>query len=239
MSQRELARIAVELDDTEAAALFALGRRDQWPVDQLAGEIDADALRCLDAAGLVEVARVTLVNQQKDHGDETQPARSQGRWFSPIEHSERAGGWDKIRSAPPLRAAARSESPRVTVSEVQDDDFGGYFPKRTHRIVSLWAPECVPSFDVRLSERGRAELARRRRRERPATPSTLTVTEAARLLMAVTALSLESARAEVSSAATAGKFNTNGKTGPSRRIDRHSFSSWLFRRQQKYLDSQD
>jgi len=239
MSRPELARIAAELDDTEAAALAALGARDKWPVDHLPAEIDADVLRCLDVAGFVEAARVTLVNQQKHHGDKTPPARSQGRWFSPIEHPERAGGWNKIRSAPPLCAAGRTESPRISVSEVQDDDFGGYFPKRTHRIVSLWVPECVPSYDVRLSERGRAELARRRRRERPATPSTLKVSKAAKQLMDVTALSFESAKAEVSTAATAGKFKTNGKKGSSRRIDRHSFSSWLLRRQQKYLDSQD
>jgi hypothetical protein len=64
MHQRELARMA-ELDETEAAALGALGERDQWPVDQLPVQIDADVLRCLDVAGLVEAASVILVNQQK------------------------------------------------------------------------------------------------------------------------------------------------------------------------------
>lgn len=238
MSRPELARIAAELDDTEAAALAALGERDKWPVDHLPAEIDADMLRCLDVAGLVEACSVILVNQQHP-GDKTPPAPSQRPWFSPIQCPEMAGGWDGIRSAPPL-GSSPSEPSRVDVSEVPTDDFGGFFQKRSRRIVSLWVPKPAPSFYVRLSERGRAELARRRRRERPAIPSTLTVTQAAKQLQdVVSGLSLESARAEVSSAATARKFETNGKKGRSRRINRHSFSSWLLERQRKHLDSLD
>ena len=45
MSRRETARIAAELDETEAAALSVLGGRDQWPVDELPAEIDADVLK--------------------------------------------------------------------------------------------------------------------------------------------------------------------------------------------------
>jgi hypothetical protein len=111
MHKGELAQMA-ELDDTEAAALGALGERVQWPVDQLPVEVDADVLRCLDVAGLIEAASVILVNQQKP-GDKTPPAPTQGRWFSPIKQPEMAGGWDAIRSAPPLRAPDQSELPRV------------------------------------------------------------------------------------------------------------------------------
>jgi hypothetical protein len=238
MSGHEGARSAAGLDDTEAAALAALGVRDQWPVDELPAGVDADVLRCLDVAGFVEVAFVTMVNQQKHPRDKTPPAPCQGRWFSPIEQPEMAGTWDRIRSSPPLRAAVQPEPSRVSVQEVPRDDLGGFFPKRVDRVVSVSVPEHVPSFYVRLSERGRAELARRRRREQPKHPSELTVTEAAKQLMdVVPELSLQSARAEVSSAATDDKFKTNGKKGPGRRIDRHSFSSWLLERRKKHLDS--
>ncbi len=136
MHQRELARMA-DLDDTEAAALAALGVRDQWLVNELPATIDADVLRCLDVAGLVEAASVILLNQQKP-GDKTPPKPSQGAWFSPIKQPQMAGGWDGIRSAPPLRAPDPSELPRCTVSEVPRDDGGGFFPKRTDRITTVW-----------------------------------------------------------------------------------------------------
>lgn len=61
-------------------------------------------------------------------------------------------------------------------------------------------------------------------------PKSLTVTEAARLLMKVVSdLNLKKARARVSAAAGRDDFTTNGKKGEARRIDRDSFSTWLIK----------
>ncbi len=43
----------------------------------------------------------------------------------------------------------------------------------------------------------------------------------------------------MSGAATDGKFKTNGKKGPDRRIERDSFSTWLWERRSKDLAKAD
>ncbi len=150
------------MDATESAALQQLGERAEWPVDELPDEIGVDVLRCLDQMQLVEVCSVVLVNQQKQPGDTSPPAQSRRPWFSPIEQPVIDEGWKGIRSTPAL-GTDPPEPSRVDISEATRDDFGGFFPRRTHRISSLWVPKAPVAFIVRLNERGRAELARQRR----------------------------------------------------------------------------
>jgi len=65
----------------------------------------------------------------------------------------------------------------------------------------------------------------------------LTVTEAAdRLREVVDNISLEKAKARVSRAADAKKFVTNGKKRSKRRLDLHSFSTWLLQQRESNLD---
>lgn len=72
------------------------------------------------------------------------------------------------------------------------------------------------------------------------TTDQLRVTSAARLLVeVVSGLTLNQAKARVSKAATADKFKTNGQSRTLRRIDRDSFSSWLFEQRRKDLASFD
>ena len=68
----------------------------------------------------------------------------------------------------------------------------------------------------------------------------LTVTECAGLLMeGVSGLDMQTPKARVSKAATAGRFRTNGKTGTARRIDRDSFSTWRLEQRERDLDAAD
>ena len=68
-------------------------------------------------------------------------------------------------------------------------------------------------------------------------PAQLTVTEAAkRLVDVVDGLSLEKARARVCKATRANKFRTNGEKRSKRRIDPHSFSTWLLEQRDSDLD---
>lgn len=68
------------------------------------------------------------------------------------------------------------------------------------------------------------------------TGAVITVTEGAKMLLdIVDGITLEQARSRVSKAAGDGKFKTNGKTGAARRIDRDSFSTWLFEQRDKHL----
>ena len=68
----------------------------------------------------------------------------------------------------------------------------------------------------------------------------LTVTQGAKMLQDVVSdLTLANARARVSRAASRKQFETNNHKGPSRRIDRHSFSTWLFEQRNKDLASAD
>jgi len=74
----------------------------------------------------------------------------------------------------------------------------------------------------------------------PSVSESLTVTEAARLLMAVVSnIDLKKARARVSKAADAGKFKTNGQKGRWRRIDQDSFNTWRFEQMEKDLSAAD
>ncbi|MDP6634840.1 MAG: hypothetical protein QGG42_08090 [Phycisphaerae bacterium] len=74
----------------------------------------------------------------------------------------------------------------------------------------------------------------------PSVPETLTVTEAAKLLMAVVSgIDVKKARARISKAADAGKFKTNGQKGRSRRIDQDSFNTWRFEQMEKDLAAAD
>ena len=77
----------------------------------------------------------------------------------------------------------------------------------------------------------------RRKASQTDEPKWLTVTEAAKLLFGdIDGLTLGGARARVSKAATAGKFGTNGETGPSRRIESHTFDSWRLKQRERDLD---
>lgn len=68
----------------------------------------------------------------------------------------------------------------------------------------------------------------------------LTVTEAAALLLdVVSGLDISRAKARVSKAASSQKFQTNGKKGEARRIDRDSFSTWLLDQRSRDLDAAD
>lgn len=84
------------------------------------------------------------------------------------------------------------------------------------------------------------QLAATIRSLRPAVPpdSWMTVSECAKLLLNdVDGLDLEKAKARVSWAAGENKFRTNGKKGPSRRIDRDSFSTWRIKQRERNLDA--
>lgn len=68
----------------------------------------------------------------------------------------------------------------------------------------------------------------------------LTVTEAAQqLLEDVSGIDLDKAKARVSKAAKQGRFITNDKKGPTRRIDQHSFSTWRLEQRAKDLAAYD
>lgn len=68
----------------------------------------------------------------------------------------------------------------------------------------------------------------------------LTVKQCALLLLDdVSGLDLKKATARVSWAAGAGKLTTNGKKGPGRRIERHSFSTWRLEQRERDLDVAD
>lgn len=71
-------------------------------------------------------------------------------------------------------------------------------------------------------------------------PEWVTVTDGAKLLMDdIPGLSLEHARARVSKAAGDNAFQTNGKKGKARRIEKHSFSTWRLAQRDKDLDAAD
>jgi CheY-like chemotaxis protein len=68
----------------------------------------------------------------------------------------------------------------------------------------------------------------------------LTVTQAAELLVHdLPGLDLKRARARVSVSAGRDEFGTNGRKGKSRRIDRHSFSTWRLAQRDRDLDAED
>lgn len=71
-------------------------------------------------------------------------------------------------------------------------------------------------------------------------PALLTVTNAAkRLMVKVYGLTLEKARARVSAAAGRGEFVTNGKERNDRRIDLHTFNTWLLEQERRDLAKAD
>lgn len=71
-------------------------------------------------------------------------------------------------------------------------------------------------------------------------PAWLTVTEAGEMLLdVVSGLDLPRARGRVSAAASDRKFRTNGDKGRNRRIDLHSFNTWLMQQRQRELDHFD
>lgn len=68
----------------------------------------------------------------------------------------------------------------------------------------------------------------------------ISVTNAAKLLQeVVSGIDLAKAKARVSHAANAAKFVTNGLTGTERRIDLHTFNTWLFRQRALDLAAED
>jgi DNA-binding response OmpR family regulator len=68
----------------------------------------------------------------------------------------------------------------------------------------------------------------------------LTVKQCALMLLDdVSGLDLQKAKARVSWAAGAGKLKTNGKKGPGRRIERHSFSTWRLEQRERDLADAD
>jgi hypothetical protein len=68
----------------------------------------------------------------------------------------------------------------------------------------------------------------------------MTVTDSAKLLVKDFAhLTLQLARARVSSAASRGQFRTNGERGAARRIERVSFDAWRLRVRDADLDRED
>lgn len=89
------------MDAKEAEAIRTLGSAREWAVHGLPGALDADLLRCLDDAGLVEVCSIVMSNRQKFPGDPTPPTGTRSAWFSPIQSPQQAGGWSRIRSAEP------------------------------------------------------------------------------------------------------------------------------------------
>jgi CheY-like chemotaxis protein len=95
------------------------------------------------------------------------------------------------------------------------------------------------AIDEHTADGGRGD-APDLRGDAPSVPETLTVTEAAKLLMAVVSnIDLKKARARISKAADAGKFKTNGQKGRSRRIDQDSFNTWRFEQMEKDLAAAD
>ena len=66
------------------------------------------------------------------------------------------------------------------------------------------------------------------------------MTEAGEMLLdVVSGLDLPRARGRVSAAASDRKFRTNGDKGRNRRIDLHSFNTWLMQQRQRELDHFD
>jgi len=67
----------------------------------------------------------------------------------------------------------------------------------------------------------------------------ITVTQAAELLAKDFNTTAEEVKAKVSINATRNKFRTNGKKGPDRRIELHSFNTWRLAQRDKDLDAED
>jgi len=70
-------------------------------------------------------------------------------------------------------------------------------------------------------------------------PEWITVTQAAELLAKDFNMTAEEVKAKVSINATRKKFRTNGKKGPERRIELHSFNTWRLAQRDKDLDAAD
>lgn len=71
-------------------------------------------------------------------------------------------------------------------------------------------------------------------------PDWIKHTEAAKMLCeAISGLVLKHARGRVSAAAGRDEFKTNGKKRRHLRIDRHTFSTWLWEQREKGLDAED
>ena len=85
-------------------ALFVLGTRDAWPVDELPRGYDADLMRSMDDRGWVEARTITMWNRAKYPGDTSTPPTATARpWESPSGNPSAIGGWESVLAMKPPR----------------------------------------------------------------------------------------------------------------------------------------